>query len=148
MHAYAKVVPNRDLVQHGLKAVAEVLLMPHLRAATQDVTKSGAQIREEKYVRIVDPGGASAKYLMVVGCAQFLRLLLLARLRAQPKSSCPRFSQRQVHQADVPRSLAPAPKVQSRRNNPALSSTRGTRGTRQADPPDPTALVYLTYKTP
>ena len=67
-----------------------------------------------------------------------------ARLRNRRSSECKprRFSQRQVHHADALRSLAPAPKVQSRRNNPALSSTRGTRGTRQADPPDPTALVY------
>ena len=55
MHTCAKVVPNRDLVQHGLKAVAEVLLMPHLRATRLDVTKSGAHVCEETHVRITDP---------------------------------------------------------------------------------------------
>ena len=85
MHAYAKVVPNRDLVQHGLKAVAEVLLMPHLRATRLDVTKSGAHVCEEKYVRITDPGPPSATYLMVLRGTQSLRLSCWPALHARPQ---------------------------------------------------------------
>jgi len=52
MHGVTRMAPRCDLVQHGFKAVADVLLMPHLRATTLDVTKSGAHVCEEKYVRI------------------------------------------------------------------------------------------------
>ena len=143
MHAYAKVVPNRDLVQHGLKAVAEVLLMPHLRATRLDVTKSGAHVCEEKYVRITDPGPPSATYLMVLATLNLSASPAGPHCTPGPKSSHRRCSQRRLNHAEASRSLAPTPKAQSRGTNPALSSTRGTRGTRQADPPDPTALVYL-----
>ena len=80
VHTYAKVVPNCDLVQHGLKAVAEVLLMPHLRATRLDVTRSGAQVCEETHVRITDPPPPSAAYLMVLRGAQSFRFLPLARI--------------------------------------------------------------------
>ena len=66
--------------EHGFKAVADVLLMPHLRATRLDVTKSGAQVCEETHVRITDPPPPSAAYLMVLRGAQSLRLLLLARI--------------------------------------------------------------------
>ena len=69
-----------DLVKHGLKTVADVLLMPHLRAARLDVTQSGAQVCEETYVRITDPPPPSAAYLMVLRGAQSLRFLPLARI--------------------------------------------------------------------
>ena len=80
MHGVTRMAPRCDLVQHGFKAVADVLLMPHLRATTLDITKSGAHVCEEKYVRITDPPPPSAAYLMVLRGAQSLRFLLLARI--------------------------------------------------------------------
>ena len=94
------------------------------------------------HVRITNPGGPSATYLMVVRGAQSLRLSLLARFCEPAQSSHRRCSQRPLNHADAQRFLAPSPKAQSPTTNLALSSTRGTRGTRQADPLDPTALVY------
>ena len=138
----ARVAPNRDLVQHGLKALAEVLIMPHLRATRLGVTNSGAQACEDKKVRITNPGVPSATYLMVIRGAQSLRLSLLARFCEPAQSSRRRCSQSPLNHADAQRFLAPSPKAQSPTTNLALSSTRGTRGTRQADPLDPTALVY------
>ena len=93
MQSSTNVAPHRDLVHHGPKAVAELLLMPHLRATALAVSKSEAALTLEKCVRIVDPGLPAAEYLIGFRGTQSFRLATLVVLGSPPQDVASRIQQ-------------------------------------------------------